>query len=209
MSGVTPPPWAGTRQFEAVVIGGSAGALEVLRKILPTMPIGLPVPVIIVLHLPRRPPEGLTELLARECRLPVRQAEDKEPLQPGVVYVAPAGYHLLIEGHRAFALSVDEPVHFSRPSIDVLFESARDAFGARLLAILLTGASQDGAAGLHEISRAGAVTIVQSPDSAEAAAMPAAALALFRPSHVWTPAEMRCELPRMFDQVHRHHGAAS
>jgi two-component system chemotaxis response regulator CheB len=109
---------------------------------------------------------------------------------------------VLIESHRAFALSVDDPVHFSRPSIDVLFQAARDVYGERLLAILLSGASADGAAGMHEIAAAGAVTIVQSPASSEAAAMPSAALALFEPTHVWTPAEMARELPSLFAAIH-------
>lgn len=192
---------ASEARFDAVVVGGSAGALEVLRQILRAIPATAAVPVVIVLHLPPRPPEGLSQLLARECALPVQQAEDKEPLQPGVVYLAPPGYHLLIESHRAFALSVDDPVHFSRPSIDVLFQSARDVYGERLLAILLSGASSDGAAGMHEIASTGAVTIVQSPISSEAAAMPSAALALFKPTHVWTPAEMAKELPSLFAAV--------
>ncbi|MBB6095232.1 two-component system chemotaxis response regulator CheB [Povalibacter uvarum] len=185
-------------RFDAVVVGGSAGALEVLRQILRTMPATTAVPVVVVLHLPPRPPEGLPELLARDCLLAVQQAEDKEPLQPGVVYLAPPGYHLLIESHRAFALSVDDPVHFSRPSIDVLFQSARDTYGGRLLAMLLSGASADGAAGLHEVAAVGGITIVQSPAASEAAAMPSAALALFKPTYVWTPAEMTKELPSLF-----------
>jgi two-component system chemotaxis response regulator CheB len=188
-------------RFDAVVVGGSAGALEVLRQILRALPATTAVPVVIVLHLPPRPPDGLPELLARDCALAVQQAEDKEPLQPGVVYLAPPGYHLLIESHRAFALSVDDPVHFSRPSIDVLFQSARDAYGGSLLAVLLSGASADGAAGLHEIASAGGITIVQSPAAAEAAAMPSAALALFEPTYVWTPAEMAKELPSLFVAV--------
>ncbi|MFL6578025.1 MAG: chemotaxis protein CheB, partial [Povalibacter sp.] len=149
------------------------------------------------LHLPPRSPDGLPELLKRDCALPVKQAEDKEPLAPGTVYLAPPGYHLLLESHRAFALSIDAPVHFSRPSIDVLFESAADAYGRDLLAILLSGASSDGAAGLQEVHIAGGVTAVQAPDSAEAATMPAAALALFQPDFTWTPDELTRELPRM------------
>lgn len=187
--------------FDAVVVGGSAGALEVLRQILRAIPATAAVPVVVVLHLPPRLPEGLPDLLARECPLPVQQAEDKAPLQSGVVYLAPPGYHLLIESHRAFALSVDDPVHFSRPSIDVLFQSARDVYRERLLAVLLSGASADGAAGMHEIASAGAITIVQSPASSEAAAMPSAALALFTPTHVWTPTQMSKELPSLFAQV--------
>jgi len=195
--GVTQAPDAGPPDCAAVVIGGSAGALDVLRKILQHLPVTLDVPVIVVIHLSARPPDGLPELLGRDCAVPVKQAEDKEPLLAGMVYVAPAGYHLLIESHRALALSIDPPVHFSRPSIDVLFESARDTYGGRLLAILLSGASIDGAAGMHEIHAAGGTTIVQSPASAEAIAMPAAALSLFEPAFVWTPDEMASQLPAL------------
>jgi two-component system chemotaxis response regulator CheB len=185
----------------AVVIGGSAGSLDVLRGIIRVLPAQLACPVVVVLHMGQRAPERLSELLARECALPVRQVEDKEPAEGGVVYLAPPGYHLLIESHRAFALSVDEPVYFSRPSIDVLFESACDAYDRHLLAMLLSGASADGAAGMLEAHRRGATTIVQTPDSAESPAMPLAALALFNPTCVWTPAEMARELPALLADI--------
>ena len=183
--------------IEAVVIGGSAGALNVVREILRALELPARAPVVIVLHLPPRSPDGLAELLARECAFKVKQAEDKEPLEPGTVYLAPPGYHLLIESHRSFALSGDAPVHFSRPSIDVLFESAADAYGSGLLAILLSGASADGAAGLQEVSVAGGFTAVQAPSSAESETMPSAALHLFEPTFIWTPDELARELPRM------------
>jgi two-component system chemotaxis response regulator CheB len=191
----------------AVVIGGSAGSLDVLRAIIGSLPEQLACAVVIVLHMAPRAPEGLTEVLARGCALPVQQAQDKEPVQEGVVYLAPPGYHLLIESHRAFALSVDEPVHFSRPSIDVLFESACDAYGRQLLAVLLSGASPDGAAGMLEAHRRGAITIVQAPDSAESPSMPLAALALFNPTCVWTPVEITRELPALLADC-RTSGAA-
>lgn len=181
----------------ALVIGGSAGAFHVLRAILHCLPATLNLPVVAVLHLSARPPDGLSELLGRDCALPVKQAEDKEPLAPGTVYIAPGGYHLLIESHRAFALSADAPVHFSRPAIDVLFESARDAYGKQLVAILLSGASVDGAAAMQEIHAAGGVTIVQAPDASESVAMPLAALELFAPTFIWTPEEMAHQLPAL------------
>ncbi|HEY6642041.1 chemotaxis protein CheB [Povalibacter sp.] len=181
----------------ALLIGGSAGALGVVRTILQCLPVTLDLPVIALLHLSPSPPDTLTGLLARECPLPVKQAEDKEPLAPGTVYVAPPGYHLLIESHRAFALSADPPVHYSRPSIDVLFESARDVYGRDLVAILLSGASVDGAAAMQEIHAAGAVTIVQTPASADATVMPQAALQLFDPTFLWTPDQMALQLPAL------------
>lgn len=170
----------------SVVIGGSAGALEVLRMIVRELPQSLPCPVVIVIHLPSHS-SGLAELLGVETPLAVKQAEDKEPLVAGTIYIAPPGYHLLVEAQRSFALSVDPPVHFSRPAIDVLFETASDVYGAGLIGVLLSGASEDGAAGLQEIHAAGGTTIVQSPLSAEVAIMPAAALALFEPTYIWSP----------------------
>nr|WP_298724534.1 chemotaxis protein CheB [uncultured Steroidobacter sp.] len=170
----------------AVVIGGSAGALDVLRTIVRELPADLACPVTVVLHLPAHS-TGLPALLGADTGLRVKLAEDKEPLAPGTVYIAPPSYHLLIESQGTFALSVDPPVHFSRPSIDVLFETAADVYGARLIGVLLSGASEDGAAGLQEIHAAGGTTIVQSPLSAEVAIMPAAALTLFEPTYVWSP----------------------
>jgi two-component system, chemotaxis family, protein-glutamate methylesterase/glutaminase len=173
----------------AVVIGGSAGALDIMRMIVRSLPRSLLTPIVIVIHLPAHS-SGLAELLGNDSEVPVKQAEDKEPISAGTVYIAPPGYHLLIESHGAFALSADAPVHFSRPAIDVLFESARDVYGSRLIGILLSGASDDGATGLHEIHSAGGTTIVQSPFSAESAIMPAAALALFEPTYTWSPTDI-------------------
>lgn len=173
----------------AVVIGGSAGALEVVRAIVRELPPSLPCPVAIVIHIPSHS-SGLAELLGIETSLTVKQAEDKEPLAAGTIYIAPPSYHLLVEAQRSFALSVDPPVHYSRPSIDVLFETASDVYGANLIGILLSGASEDGAAGLQEIHAAGGTTIVQSPLAAEVPIMPAAALALFEPTYTWSPNEI-------------------
>jgi two-component system chemotaxis response regulator CheB len=181
---------------EAVVIGGSAGSFDILRMIVHALPKSLPCPVVIVIHLPPHS-SGLADLFGNETSLRVKQAEDKEPLAPGTIYIAPPGYHLLIESHRAFALSADPPVHFSRPAIDVLFEAARDVYGSSVIGILLSGASDDGAGGLQEIHRAGGITIVQRPSTADSAIMPAAALALFEPTHVWSPDEIVTGLNRL------------
>jgi two-component system chemotaxis response regulator CheB len=159
-----------------MVIGGSAGAFAVLKVLLPALPRDTRLPVIIVLHLPPDRPSVMASVFARDCRLTVKEAEDKEPLAAGTVYFAPPSYHLLVESNQALALSSDELVHHSRPSVDVLFESAADVFGRRLLALVLSGANQDGAAGLKKIGLAGGTAIVQAPPSAEQAAMPAAAL---------------------------------
>lgn len=180
----------------AVVIGGSAGALEVLRPLVRALPSPLNCPVVIVIHLPAHS-SGLAELLGTDTTLAVKQAEDKEPIGAGTIYIAPPSYHLLIEAAGTFALSVDPPVHFSRPAIDVLFETACDVYGANLVGVLLSGASEDGAAGLQEIHAAGGTTVVQSPLSAEVAIMPAAALALFEPTYIWSPNDIASGLSQL------------
>jgi len=171
------------RDVEAVVIGASAGGVQALGTLLPALPAALRVPCFIVLHLPRERPSLLAEIFAPHCRRPIEEAQDKEPVQAGTVYVAPPDYHLLIDRGPTLALSTDEVVHFSRPSIDVLFESAADVYGKGLLGIILTGWNQDGADGLEAIHRAGGLTIVQHPDTAEAPLMPQSALAR-SPAHV-------------------------
>jgi two-component system chemotaxis response regulator CheB len=163
-------------RIEAIVIGASAGGVEALSVILPLLPATFRPSLLIVLHLPRERPSLLVEIYEKRCSLPIREADDKEPVEPGTVYFAPPDYHMLVEKNRQIALSTDEPVHFSRPSVDVLFESAADVYGERLLGIILTGANEDGAAGLHAIHRAGGVTVVQQPDSAKATRMVVSAL---------------------------------
>lgn len=166
-----------TRTIDLIVIGGSAGAIEVLRAVLSRLPNPYPRAIAIVIHLPADGPNLLHEILSSPGSPPMKVAEDKEPIVPGTVYFASPDYHLLIESGRTFALSLDERVHFSRPAVDVLFESAADAYGDRLMGVVLSGANADGAAGLQAIAAAGGVTVVQSLESSEMSAMPAAALA--------------------------------
>jgi two-component system chemotaxis response regulator CheB len=128
-----------------------------------------------VLHLPRERPSLLVDIFAAKCRVPVAEAGDKEPVVPGTVYFAPPDYHLLVDG-PLLSLSADELVNFSRPSIDVLFESAVDVYAARLMGIILTGGNDDGAAGLDAIRRAGGITVVQQPETAQTSLMPESAL---------------------------------
>ena len=173
-----------TNKIEAIVMGGSSGALEALATLLPALPAHCRVPVAIVVHLPPTRPSHLAEVLAARTVLPVREAADKEPLAAGTVYVAPPNYHLLVERTKTFALSADEAVLFSRPAIDVLFESAADTYGDRLAGIVLTGASADGARGLSAVKRRGGLAIVQNPDGAIAPEMPRAALSMVRADHV-------------------------
>ncbi|HEX3848330.1 MAG TPA: chemotaxis protein CheB, partial [Steroidobacteraceae bacterium] len=147
-------------RIDAVVMGASVGGIEALSVLLPALPLGLRAPVFIVIHLPRDKPSLLPEIFARKCALPVREAEDKEPVAPGTVYFAPANYHLLLDRGPQLSLSADDPVHNSRPSIDVLFESAAEVYGDRLLGVILTGANEDGALGLATIHDCGGVTVV-------------------------------------------------
>lgn len=164
------------RHFDAIVIGASAGGVAALRAVLRALPADLPVPVLIVIHLPRDRPSSISEVLDGDCALPVREAIDKQPLLPGTVTFAPPDYHLLVEDRDTLALSVDEPVLFSRPAIDPLFESAADTFGERLLAVLLTGASSDGSQGVAAVREQGGTAWIQLPADAVAPLMPASAL---------------------------------
>jgi len=180
-----------TRGIDAVAIGASAGGVEALSVLLPALPAACRVSFFVVLHIPRERPSLLPEIFAGKCALAVREAEDKEPVQPGTVYFAPPDYHLLIDRGPALALSGDEPVHFSRPSIDVLLESAADFYGERLLGLILTGANQDGAEGLAAVGRAGGRTVVQEPASAAVPYLPEAALRQGAVDFVLTLEELR------------------
>lgn len=176
--------------FGAVVIGGSAGSVEALSVLLPALPAGLQAAVLVVLHLPRNRPSLLCNIFRSRCALPLREAEDKEPIVPGTVYFAPPDYHLLVDDGPALALSVDAPVHYSRPSIDVLFESAADAYGPRLVGMVLSGANHDGARGLAAIGAQGGLALVQHPDSASVRTMPEAALARTPAAQSLAPQQM-------------------
>ncbi|MDF3022229.1 MAG: CheB methylesterase [Steroidobacteraceae bacterium] len=165
-----------TRRFDLVVIGGSAGAIEVLGKVLAGLTDRFSPAVAIVIHLPPEGPNVLHEVFATPGSPPMKPAEDKEPINPGTIYFAPPDYHLLVESGRTFALSQDDRLHFSRPAVDVLFESAAEAYGDRLMGVILSGANSDGAQGLRAVADAGGMAVVQALESAEMIAMPAAAL---------------------------------
>jgi two-component system, chemotaxis family, protein-glutamate methylesterase/glutaminase len=160
---------------ELVVIGTSAGGLDALCQLLGGLDGGLAVPILVVQHRSRES-DALCEVLQDCTALRLQDAVDKQPLQPAHVYLAPPDYHVLVE-HGYLTLTVDEPVAYSRPSIDVAFESAADAYGAAAVGVVLTGANRDGSAGLRRIVDAGGLGIVQAPESAEVPTMPAAAAA--------------------------------
>jgi two-component system, chemotaxis family, protein-glutamate methylesterase/glutaminase len=176
--------------IEAVVIGASAGAVESLMSILPMLRPSTPFPVIVVVHMPPDRRSMFVELFAGSCRVRVKEAEDKEVLEKGTVYFAAPGYHLLVEPDLYLSLSCDEPVRYSRPSIDVLFQSAADAYGAGLLGIVLSGANDDGAAGLLAVCSKGGRGIVQDPQTALCATMPEAALQACGFAEVMSPEEI-------------------
>jgi two-component system, chemotaxis family, protein-glutamate methylesterase/glutaminase len=166
------------RTVELVAIGTSLGGLNALSTVLAVLPHGLGVPIAVVQHRAiTGGGRGLAKLLQEETGLVVVEAEDKMPLESGTVYLAPADYHLLVEAPGLLALSTDAPVRAARPSIDVLFETAADAYRERLLAVLLTGASADGAVGLASVKARGGRAIVEDPTTAECGTMPAAGLA--------------------------------
>lgn len=180
----------GTHAHDAIVVGGSSGAIDALMDILPALPAGLRAAVLVVLHLPRHRRSLLVEIFGQRCALPAVEAEDQMPIEPGHVYFAAPDYHLLVDAGPRLSLSIDPPVHFSRPSIDVLFETAAECYGERLMGILLSGANEDGARGLAAIGEAGGLTVVQAPASASMPAMPDAALARLRAHHVLPPPDI-------------------
>jgi two-component system chemotaxis response regulator CheB len=161
---------------QLIVMGASLGGLQALTTILGGLPGTFSVPLAIVQHRARETRSSLRSWLQEACPLPISEVEDKEPIVPGHVYLAPADYHLLVEQH-AFALSTDAPVWHARPAIDVLFLSAADVYGAQLVGVVLTGASQDGAQGLAAIKQRGGLALVQEPATAESRVMPEAAVA--------------------------------
>ena len=184
MNGPDPSARVQRPAVDAVVIGASAGGLAALSVVLGGLPARYRLPLLVVQHVPASGPTQLAEIFRRKTALRVKEADDKEAIVGATLYFAAPAYHLLVEPDLTLALSQDDAVHYSRPSIDVLFESAADAWGERVAGVLLTGANEDGAAGLEAIARAGGLTIVQDPAEAEVPAMPLAALQRFAPDHI-------------------------
>ncbi|ALI10428.1 MULTISPECIES: chemotaxis protein CheB [Pseudomonas] len=172
--------------IEAIVVGASAGGVEALLRVFGHLRKGFGLPILVVLHLPNERDSQLASVLGHRLAVPVEEARDKLDIAPGTLYVATPGYHLSVEADRCLSLSLEEPVHHSRPSIDVLFESAADVYGEKLLAVVMTGANGDGARGLAKVRALGGITVVQDPAEAQVATMPEAALALHEPDHILT-----------------------
>jgi two-component system chemotaxis response regulator CheB len=186
--------------YRVVVIGASAGGSSALLKILPALPAQFPLPIVVVQHL--HPLQESAGLLYRNsgCALTLKEADEKDTLKSGFVYFAPPNYHLLIEDDKTFSLSIDQKINYTRPSIDVLFDSAVDSFGAEVIGVLLSGANQDGANGLLRIKLRGGVTIAQDPDDAEVGYMPQSAIDLGSPTYILKAAEIVPLLLKLINQ---------
>jgi two-component system chemotaxis response regulator CheB len=171
-------------RYAAIVVGASAGGVEALLQVFGALPKTFEIPVLAVLHLPDERRSQLSEVFAMRLGREVREGSDKLAIEPGVIYFAGPGYHLSVERDFTLSLSQEERVHFSRPAIDILFDSAADAYGTGLVGVLLTGANEDGAQGLATIKRRGGLTLVQDPGEARMPTMPLAALKLQQPDHI-------------------------
>jgi two-component system chemotaxis response regulator CheB len=170
--------------FQAIVVAVSTGGVSALKFLVNALPAGYRLPLLVVQHVSPAAMDGPANLLDQMGNLRVKEADEGETLAPGSVYLAPANYHLLVERDCRLALSTDPPVNFARPSADVLFETAADAFGRELIGIVLTGGGSDGSVGLQRIKERGGITIVQKPEDAEADSMPRNAIAAAAPDHV-------------------------
>jgi two-component system chemotaxis response regulator CheB len=183
--------------MKAVVIGTSAGGMEALSKLLPALPTNFQVPVLIVQHIAPTSDNFLARHLDSLSQIKVKEANEKEKIKPAIAYVAPPNYHLLVEDDLTLSLTVDEKVNYSRPSIDVLFESAAYAFKGKVIAVVLTGANQDGAAGAALIKKMGGIVIVQDPKTAQVPVMPESVMKATQPDYVVTIEE----IPKLLVQL--------
>ncbi|MFZ4855406.1 MAG: chemotaxis protein CheB [Desulfuromonadaceae bacterium] len=172
------------RQFKALAIGVSTGGVVALKYLLGALPADLPLPVLIVTHITPDSADGMAVLLNTLCSIRVKEADERESITSGTAYLAPANYHLLVERGGTLALSIDPPVNYARPSVNVLFESAAAAYGPRLIGVILTGAGSDGSKGLLKIKNCGGITIVQDPADAEMDSMPKSALQLLQADYI-------------------------
>ncbi len=169
------------KKFDLIVIGCSVGGIEALRTILSDLPNPFSAAIAVVQHRSHDSNSMMIRYFSEICNLPVLEPDDKEPIQPGQIYFAPANYHMLVAADKRFNLSMDEPVYFSRPSIDVLFNSAADIYHGKLLGIVMSGANGDGSTGLKEIKRLGGFTVAQDAETAFQPEMPRAAIEIAKP----------------------------
>lgn len=175
---------------EIIIFGGSAGSIDVLMRILPFIPKDFPLPIVVVVHRKLTVENLLEGLFQSRCDINIVEVEDKMPMKAGFVYLAPAGYHLLIEKDHTFSLDYSEKVNYSRPNIDVAMQSIVDVFHEKVIGILLTGANDDGAKGMKYIKDAGGLTITQSAESSSMHTMPEAAENIMKPDQILSPEEI-------------------
>ncbi len=171
-------------QYEAIVVGVSSGGMNAMKIMFSLFPKNFNLPVIIVQHLSSRSDSQWIKVLNDKSNLLIKEADEKEKIEKGIVYIAPPNYHLLIEKNRTFSLTIDEKVNYARPSIDVLFESATEVFKNKLIGIVLTGANNDGTNGIKKVKESGGLVIIQDPETAESPYMPASALSAVKPDYV-------------------------
>src|ERR1035437_6974498 len=170
--------------YEAIVIGVSSGGMTALKLIFSVLPADFKTPVIIVQHISAHSDNQWIKLLNDKSNLHIKEADEKEKIEKGNVYIAPSNYHLLIEKNKTFSLTIDERVNYARPSIDVLFESAAEAYKTKLIGVVLTGSNNDGTKGIKRIKECGGLTIIQDPETAESSYMPASAIASMQPDYI-------------------------
>jgi two-component system chemotaxis response regulator CheB len=187
------------RSIEAIVIGASAGGIDAFLTIFSALPATYPLSIITIVHMLDERDSRLVEVFQDRLALKVEEAIEKKHIKPGTLYVATPGYHLLIENDRSFSLSCEPPLHFSRPSIDILMESAADTYTDNLAGFLLTGANQDGAEGLKKIKSNGGMTVVQDPEEAQVRLMPEAAIKLQTPDFILSLSQIHMMLLALGD----------
>ncbi|TRX20687.1 chemotaxis protein CheB [Flavobacterium franklandianum] len=183
--------------YEAIVIGVSSGGLKAMKIIFSHLPKGFKTPIIIVQHVSAHSDSLWIQLLNDTYTIDIKEADEKEKIEDGKVYFAPPNYHLLIEKDKTFSLTIDERVNYARPSIDVLFESAAEAYKNKLIGIILTGSNSDGTNGIKRIQECGGLTIVQDPKTAEAAYMPRSAIAAIQPDYILSLEEITALLIKL------------
>ena len=171
--------------YKAVIIGGSAGSFQVVTRILNSLPKNFPIPVLLCLHRLKHVRSGFVEALSLKSNIPVEEPNDKDMLKPGKAYLAPANYHMYVELANRIALSCDDPVNHSRPSIDLSFITAANAYRDKLIGIILSGANKDGAIGLKHLVDKGGLSIVQDPEECEVKTMTESSLKLTKVDHVF------------------------
>lgn len=194
------------KNCEALVIGGSAGSLDVLLKLLPALPADLAFPILIVIHRKNGADSLLPELLSGRTRLTVKEAEEKELLLPGVIYIAPSDYHVLVEMDHTLSLDYSEKINYSRPAIDASFQTAAEVYKEHLACILLSGSNADGVEGLNYVKQWGGLAVIQNPDTAQVAYMPAQAKLHVKIDHILNAEDMGDFINLLSQST--HHGSA-